>query len=69
MNQQEPLQPESQTDKERRDPPESQWPGRWVNEADVTLPSGDDRDWFTLEQRLAAFRNSVERYQRARARR
>ena len=63
MNQQEPLQPESQTDKERRDPPESQWPGRWVNEADVTLSSGDERDWFTLEQRLAAFHEAMNRYQ------
>ena len=53
----------------RADPPESQWAGRWINETDVALSSGDDRDWFTLEQRLAAFRNSVERYQRARARR
>ena len=53
----------------RADPPESQWAGRWVNEADVALSSGDERDWFTPEQRLATFHEGMQRYQTARTRR
>ena len=53
----------------RADPPESQWAGRWINEEDVALSSGDDRDWFTLEQRMATFHEGVQRYQTARRRR
>ena len=65
MNQQEPVQPEAPTDAALRDQPESQWPGRLVNEADVTLASGDARDWFTLEQRLAAFHKAINIHQAA----
>ena len=53
----------------RADPPESQWAGRWINETDVALSSGDERDWFTLEQRLATFNEGMKRYQTARRRR
>ena len=53
----------------RADPPESQWAGRWINEEDVALSSGDDRDWFTVDQRLATFHEGVQRYQTARRRR
>lgn len=38
----------------RPDPPESLWPGRWVEDADVHLASGDPRDWFTIAQRMQA---------------
>ena len=53
----------------RADPPESQWAGRWINEEDVALSFGDDRDWFSLEQRMATFHEGVQRYQTARRRR
>ena len=66
MNQQEPVQLEAQTAEEQPDPPVSQWVGRKVTEADVALYSGDTRDWFTREQRLAAFHKVENVHQAAR---
>ena len=59
MNQQEPVEPEAQTDAERRNPPEPELFGHRVNETDVALSSGDGRDWFPLDQRLAALHKAM----------
>ena len=53
----------------RQDPPESDWAGRWVTEEDVNMACGDERDWFTYEMRLRAFRQGWARYTKARAKR
>ena len=55
-----------QLDLGRKDPPEDQWPGRWVDARDVMLSSGDERDWFTFPQRMEAHVRAMKLFRRAR---
>lgn len=52
----------------RADPPESEWPGREVDETDVAAACGDPRDWFDYEDRLHFHYLVKEYYERARKR-
>ena len=51
------------------DPPEEQWPGRWVNIEDVAMSSGDERDWFTFRMRLTAHVRAMKLFRQGRRRR
>ena len=53
----------------RADPPEEDWPGRWVDYRDVMLSSGDERDWFTFKHRLTAHVRAMRLFRQARRRR
>lgn len=53
----------------RADPPEQDWPGRWVDYRDVMLSSGDERDWFTFRHRLTAHVRAMRLFRQARRRR
>ena len=53
----------------RADPPEEQWPGRWVNVEDVAMSSGDERDWFNFRMRLTAHVRAMKLFRQARRRR
>ena len=53
-------------EKGRADPPESEWPGRWVDVRDVAASAGDDRDWFSFEMRLKAHVRAMKLFRRAR---
>ena len=53
----------------RQDPPESRWAGRWINEDDVALSCGDERDWFGHAMRRQAHRDAMTRFRQARRRR
>ena len=53
----------------RADPPEEQWPGRWVNVEDVAMSSGDERDWFSFRMRLTAHVRAMKLFRQARRRR
>ena len=50
----------------RVDPPENRWAGRWIEEPDVALSSGDDRDWFRYQMRLRAHLDGMKRFRQAR---
>ena len=50
----------------RVDPPEEHWAGRMINEDDVGMACGDERDWFTPGMRLEAFDQGLGRYRKAR---
>ena len=64
------IQEESgQLDLGRADPPEDQWPGRWVDARDVMLSSGDERDWFSFRMRMEAHVRAMKLFRRARRRR
>ena len=56
-------------EKGRADPPESEWPGRWVDVRDVAASAGDDRDWFSFEMRLKAHVRAMKLFRQARRRR
>ena len=49
----------------RADPPEEQWPGRWVNVEDVAMSSGDERDWFNFRMRLTAHVRAMKLFRQA----
>ena len=53
-------------EKGRADPPESEWPGRWVDVRDVAASAGDGRDWFSFEMRLKAHVRAMKLFRRAR---
>ncbi len=53
----------------RLDPPPSAWPGEPVAEDAVVAASGDERDWFIYQMRLAAFRRARALFRQARGRR
>ena len=54
----------------RADPPESAWAGRWIDEDDVAMSCGDERDWFDdPEMRFQAHRDAMTRFRQGRARR
>ncbi len=53
----------------RADPPEEEWPGRWIDVRDVMLSAGDERDWFTFKHRLTAHVRAMRLFRQARRRR
>ena len=53
----------------RADPPENEWPGRWIDIRDVANSSGDERDWFTFRQRARAHVRLMRLFRQARRRR